>query len=231
MKRVAIIGDSNAMPREGAVYEHTWPYKLKQRFTDLEFLDFSRRASTSRRLVEEGGGYAGVKPGADLLEHYMPNMAIIQLGIVDCAPRLLNPNGIAFKVINNTGSKLKSIIYRELKKILKRDPSKVYVDIKDFSANFNSYLQRAQLISCKVIILLIAEPAHRFIVKNPPIKRNIAIYNQEIVRLSYLYDNCIVIKPFEVDDVENCLLDEFHYNWKGHAFVAERIGKVLNAIQ
>ena len=81
------------MPRPGVDYEDTWVYKLIEALPEFEFIDKTKRASTSERLVTEGGD--NINPyGADLLEHYMPDIVVMQIGIVDCAPRYIKRGGL-----------------------------------------------------------------------------------------------------------------------------------------
>lgn len=48
---------------------------------------FFRRGLTTDVLNTLGGGDIFTY-GSDCLEHFMPDIVILQLGIVDCAPRL-----------------------------------------------------------------------------------------------------------------------------------------------
>tara|TARA_B110001452_G_scaffold119986_1_gene99552 strand:+ start:11406 stop:11687 length:282 start_codon:yes stop_codon:yes gene_type:complete len=90
--RVLCIGDSTSLPGRSNKYEDTWIFKLKKRYTNWDFITFFKRALTTNVLIEMGGGDENYPnpEGADCLEHYLPDKVIIQLGIVDCAPRLLN---------------------------------------------------------------------------------------------------------------------------------------------
>ena len=76
--KILCIGDSLTLPRNGVNYEDTWFYLIKQNFLNFEFISSFKRAITSNILNEH-----------DSLELYSPDYAIIQLGIVDCAPRLI----------------------------------------------------------------------------------------------------------------------------------------------
>lgn len=92
-KKVLCIGDSLALPGHLNKYEDTWFYNLKQNFPDYDFISFFKRQLTTDVLVKMGGGKEGVDKmpnGADCLEFYKPDIVVLQLGIVDCAPRLLN---------------------------------------------------------------------------------------------------------------------------------------------
>jgi acyl-CoA thioesterase-1 len=100
--KVLCIGDSLALPGHHNKYEDTWFYKLKKEFPGHDFISFFKRQLTTEILVTIGGGekIEGAFPtGADCLEHYMPEIVIIQLGIVDCAPRLINEKSFLWKIV------------------------------------------------------------------------------------------------------------------------------------
>lgn len=90
-KIVVCVGDSTSLPGHTNTFEDTWFYKLSESFDNLRFVSIFRRAITTDILVTEGGGdkVDNLPKGADCLEFYNPNIVVLQLGIVDCAPRLL----------------------------------------------------------------------------------------------------------------------------------------------
>jgi len=89
--KVLCIGDSLCLPGHLNKYEGTWFCKIKEQFPELDFISFFKRQLTTDILVSMGGGESGVDKwlkGADCLEAYLPDVIKLQLGIVDCAPRL-----------------------------------------------------------------------------------------------------------------------------------------------
>lgn len=114
-KKVLCIGDSLSLPGHLNSYEDTWFYLLKKGFPDLDFISYFKRQLSTNVLVSMGGGENGMDKwpkGADCLEAYMPEIVILQLGIVDCAPRLLhNFDKIILKLIplNHTSNYIKLI--------------------------------------------------------------------------------------------------------------------------
>lgn len=72
--KVIVITDSMSMPRDNIRYEDTWYYKLKHKLKSYKFIDKEHRGSMSNRLVNEGGGFANILPGSDLLEFYKPDI-------------------------------------------------------------------------------------------------------------------------------------------------------------
>jgi hypothetical protein len=96
--KILLIKDSMAMPRSEVLYEDTWPYLLACDYPNLHIIDKSCRASTTNRLVEEEG-IKGISKGGDLLEFYMPDIVITQIGITDCTPRYFDRNKLFTKIL------------------------------------------------------------------------------------------------------------------------------------
>ena len=120
-KKLIAVGDSLALPGHLNNYEDTWFYRLKKDLKDYDCIPIFRRGITSEILVSEGGGGVDNLPmGADCLEFYKPDIVILQLGIVDCAPRLFKRDGIENKIINRIPYKLKDRYIKIVKKLRTR---------------------------------------------------------------------------------------------------------------
>ncbi len=88
MKTIAIITDSLAMPRvegdEKIYIQQTWPKQLAQKLgNDYVFAEFKERArdTDSLNLVQVFN---------ESIVNVRPDLLIIQIGIVDCAPRIIS---------------------------------------------------------------------------------------------------------------------------------------------
>ncbi len=119
--KILCIGDSLALPGHDNNFEDTWFYKLQISFRHIFFISFFKRSVTTEILVTEGGG--DIKQpikGADCLEFYMPDIVILQLGMVDCAPRLLKRSSLFNKLLQKMSSNIQSVIFKGIKTIKKR---------------------------------------------------------------------------------------------------------------
>lgn len=223
-KRVLIVADSMAMPRVGVAYEDTWIRKLTDAFPEYEFIDKSRRASTTERLVTEGGGGSNPK-GADILEHYIPDIVIMQIGIVDCAPRYVKKGSFEYIMLHRImpmGIRMRYIAF--VKKNRTRDPRKAYVLPNRFRSNLANYFQRARAINTKVIVILIASVSGHFVDKSPNIIKNITIYNDIYRNLSKEFENVDSVQPFDnTIDLEDITTDGYHTNSKGHDIIFQKL--------
>ena len=222
-KRVLIITDSVGMPRPEVGYEHTWIYRLKQKFPGYDIMDRSARGSTSHRLVTEGGG------GVDLLETYMPDIVIMQLGITECAPRLFRKQGPEFFVMNrimNNDMRARYISFIKKKRV--RDPRLTDVSPEIFRQNIRNYFSRAEESGSQVIVLLIARPGELVLGKSPHIKENIDLYNRIFSEEAVPFDNVMLVEPFgEDDDLDRLFLDELHLTPEGYGIIYDRLVPLL----
>lgn len=206
------------MPRFMVNYKKTWPYLLQKYFNNDHFIDKCTRASTSERLVNEGGGDRGVEPGADLLEFYKPNLVIIQLGITDCAPRIISKKSILNKFLKVLPLKFRIKFIKKLKYFIGRSPKKADVSIHEFKKYFNNYISRAKLINSDVFIILIAKPKKSLALKNPKIVDAISNYNNVLINFSKKHKNVSIIDPTHgsFNSLDDIFLDDFHLNELGH---------------
>lgn len=137
--KVLCIGDSLALPGHLNRYEDTWFYKLKQVFPTIDFISFFKRQLTTEALVTMGGGRDGIDnwpKGADCLEAFMPDIVILQLGIVDCVPRLLNK--YERKIVSILPVGLKSPFIKLVKKYKKRSTKNTTVPLQNFKNNLDN---------------------------------------------------------------------------------------------
>lgn len=230
-KRILIIGDSLAMPRPGVSYEDTWVYKLIKAFPEFDLIDKTRRASTSERLVTEGGGNNNPY-GADLLEHYMPDVVIMHLGIVDCAPRYIKKGSLENIILNRIMPKNVQTRYVEyVKKNRVRDPRKAYVLPDRFRSNLTNYFQRAETHNAKIIAIMILPVTNVFVNKSPYINQSIEDYNDIYRDLSKDFKNVDVVRSFDNSiNLEDITIDGYHVNLKGHDIIFQKLIYQISAI-
>lgn len=219
-----IIADSLAMPRPGVAYENTWIYRLIKAFPDCEFVDRSRRASTTDRLISEGGGDGNPK-GADLLEAYVPDLVILQLGIVDCAPRYFKQNGLENALLHRLLPAALRMRYVTLvKRTRTRDPRRAHVSLERFASNLTDYFHRAQALNTRVLALLIGPVTERVSRQSPLIGLSIKNYNEVYQRLAEAFDNVFLIQPLCPEDaLDELTSDGYHVNMQGHDIVYQQI--------
>ncbi|MEO6176091.1 MAG: SGNH/GDSL hydrolase family protein [Flavobacterium circumlabens] len=226
--KIICVGDSTSLPGHNNHYEDTWFYKLKKDFPAFDCISYFRRSITTEILVTEGGGISREFPtGADCLEFYDPGIVIVQLGIVDCAPRLLNK--IDKVILTFLPSNFKNSYIKLLKKIKKRKATNTEVKLDKFQANLKLFLERCILNEVEIVVLIaIPFPDERMVKKNPNIILNVELYNKILTGFSETYHFVKVIYPLDSRNFsENIFEDGYHPNPLGNEIVFQNIKDVI----
>lgn len=230
-ERILIIGSSMALPRLEVPFENTWPYKLQNYFqNDYFFIDRCKRASSTNRLKNEGSGHGDKIKGSDLLEYYEPKIVITQIGIVDCAPRLIKRFSLIVKLVNISPKFIKNTFYSILKNYRNRKVKYADLTRDEFKANWENYIQRAASIKTEIICVLISEPSSIVKEKSPEIKKAIDIYNSILIELSIRYVNFTIVEAYSQSQIDLISLDEFHVNEEGHDILFNKIKNLIQII-
>lgn len=205
-KKILCIGSSIDLPRKGVLYSDTWISLLRVAYLgkDIEVVNRSLWAQTSKILVEP-----------QQLEFIKPDITIINLGIVDSAPR---------KIFE------KYLLHRGIEKLLfkytlwfifpYRLKGAAFVSIKDFEYNLKNYFDRFYRCAGKngiIIVCKIGIPNYTMILKNKKIKENVTAYNKCLEPLCSKYDYVKLIDPlYDATNKNLYLPDGYHINVIGH---------------
>ena len=181
-------------------------------------------------LVSMGGGECSIDiwpKGADCLEAYLPNIVIIQLGIVDCAPKLLGK--FDRFLLNLIPSVFKNSYINGVKKLRTRDINNIIVSLSRFKSNWTNYIERARRIKVKVIIIGIPIPDNLMVEKNKNIILNVDKYNQIYSQLSSVYNHVSVIYPLiPTDHINKIYEDGYHPNHMGHKLIYKNLVNIVD---
>ncbi len=222
-KKIIIITDSVSMPRPGIPYEDTWVYMIKKEFPEHDFIDRTGRGSTSTRLVTEGYG------GADLLETYMPDIVVLQIGMAECAPRLFDKKGLEFRIVSSllpVGMRRRYIAL--VKKHRDRDPRVTDVTPEQFRKNITSYFERARYIPARVIVIPILPPTREFLSKSPRALENVDRYNQIFHDTARIFPHVEIVDPFRNGiDINDISVDEFHVGARGSKIIFKALKPLI----
>lgn len=207
MKIVLCNGDSLGMPRENVLFEDTWFFRLsnslpKEKFC---FINNFRRANTTNALASK-----------DFLENYNPNIVIIQLGIVDCAPRIYNTNSLLIKIINRLPTYFKDFFWFISKKYKKRSQENAEVSLHKFKENIENFVQRCKITGIdKCIFIKIQIPGQAMVKKNPEIINSITLYNEVFDQVAVKYSFVKVLNPLFEGNQNWYVEDGYHVNKNG----------------
>lgn len=209
MNRIVVLGDSLAMPRYEVPLEKTYPYLLSKELKDSEVIVRNKRANTSKNQVRE-------QNILDDIVFLKPNIVIIHLGIVDCAPRLFNQKEqwilSKLKWINKYIIKF----FSKNRYFFTKVNQKVYVSKKDFYKYTSKLIQELKKNDVeKILILNICDTNLENKKKSYGFQQNIQEYNEVLNSLSeeknvYLLDINSMIQ-------KNMLLEDgIHISTEGH---------------
>lgn len=218
--KVLCVGDSMGMPRPGVVYEDTWFYKLQREYPQYVFIDKFKRNLISREYLHD-----------DYSRHYCPDIVIMQGGICDCSPRIINENGFLWKGILVVVKKLRieDLFWKSIKCLLKRNNEKrVWNSYENFQNEIKLYVNTLlQSGVSKIILIAICTPSIKVQERSPLMKKNIEKYNSVYKLLSEEYkDKVVFINPLNIPD-DTRYVDGYHCNAEGHQIVYEALKNYL----
>lgn len=221
--RIVIIGDSIVMPRleNDVAYELTYAYRLKQLLPDCEVISRARRSNDTQKQTCRQAIY-------DDIEVFLPNIVILQLGIVDCAPRLFGKlQSLALNVLPNILSSRIIRLCSKYRYILTKRFPKVYVPYPAFKKNLNTLFIQLEKQKCIVVCVSIASTSEENRKKSYNFDENIRKYNRVLKNYCSNY-NAHYLDFYSATRTENFLLDDgIHINIKGHEFLSKEISQII----
>ena len=211
MKRLLVISDSVALPREKpeeSFYENTYPFILSKYY---QVFQCSIGGATINELVDQAHYY----------KQYKPDIVILQSGIVDCSPRAYTKNeewfwGLCFftKAIRKLLSM--TITTRRLRRIRK----KVWTKETKYKEECNRYISLFPGSQCFVLSIIVS-PACESV--NPGMFYNVGKYNRILKEI--FKENYINLEKMPISGI---MSDYHHLNSEGHLYVADKIMNVLS---
>ncbi len=206
---ILFLTDSLSLPRDGKIekvkYEDTYPFLLKKKFAEHDFIFLGIGGATITDLHRQSSYYKGVNP----------DLVFIQCGIVDCAPRPFRK--LETKIIN----KLKlRFLFKPVVKYLVKHRNYKYTKPNTFNTLL-SKMKNDFFFNAKVYGIGILPASEQYEQKLKGITKSIKTYNLIIA------DNLIYID--NIDFPEDGVLSDFHHlNKKGHKFIFKKLEKIRN---
>lgn len=218
LKKIVILGDSLSLPREEILVEDTYPYLINEFLKDRYVL-FNRsiRANDTRLQVENFYN--------DVIL-FDPDIIIIHLGIVDCAPRLFYRKERAFFSKVNKLFPIVALMSRYRYFFTKIFP-KVYVSIRDFEKNYHYMLEEIHKLGKKAIVIGIANTNKRNKKISYGFEKNINCYNEVLKKVCEKFNNVSYIDMYNYDPEKILLKDGIHLNKEGSKILAENLLKII----
>ena len=217
MKKLLVMTASTSLPRDNpqkVTYEESWPYLVEQGIKqqhDYLLFQGSMGGATSWDLYNR----------AAYLKMFLPDVVIVQVGIVDAAPRaftqkeltVLNYFWVTRKLLWIMPSKWKAKI-RKIRQKSNLKPEEYRTNLKNINAFFRP---GTQIYAISTIV-----PNNHYEQLNPGIRNKVLQYNrimQEVYGKNYI----------DISDIpDDCLMTDFqHPSLKGHQWLANRIMKIV----
>lgn len=214
-QRIVILGDSLGMPRPEVKLEETYPYILQENVSELLVYAKHRRANDTELQSND-------LMIQDDIQYVNPDILIIHLGIVDCAPRLFSKreqNALRyFKKINKYIIAFMSNRRYFFTKLF----PKVYVDIKSYEKNMRRLILSGKQSAKRVIVINIADTSAENKKRSYHFEGNIKDYNGILSNL--VKENGIeLLNMYEISDESLLLEDGIHLNVDGNKALACRL--------
>lgn len=220
-----IQGDSLSLPRQSVGYLETWPGLLQQNLNEFCVVSIARSEKTTDDFSSDLEEHHKRE-----LEYYNPQILVVQIGIVDCAPRYFRKwekailDLIPIDIVS-------SGLFFVGKHLRDRSAKRAYVKQSQFKLNLQSYCRRVEQTDVNQIFLTkILQPTQELLENNPQIEWCITEYNSIIDEVACEFDIVETIRPLDNDPAteqelaaEHTLADGYHLNSDGHRRLFERL--------
>jgi lysophospholipase L1-like esterase len=223
--KIAILADSLALPREDVggdeLLEVTYPFlldqSLRRKFGAAAPIIFER--GMRRRTIE----YV-LDDWNELVELRKPQMVVVHVGIVDCAPRVFLRREASF-VANIRVAWLRDRIFKfthDNRRKIVQFRRKVYVPLPRFERLVQQVVEKARATEVKSLVFInIIRPPDAVEERSPGFQRNVIAYNQVLEEqtkhdfVSLIDLNRLVNDALTVDGI--------HLNERGHILLAQKL--------
>jgi lysophospholipase L1-like esterase len=224
MRRVLVVGDSLSLTRHesGLAYEQIYPVRLQRELPDDIVINGSLRGNSSETVAAEGYLTEYVRP-------LRPDTVVIQLGIVDCTPRLFSRGEkLALSAMNHTpGLRVVSrgiiSLASRHRRTLTRWRQRCQVRPDDFDRYLRAFADEARRCndSCRFVVVNIPCPTGVFLESNYRVEALVQQYNGLLEGLVRDFRGSLVdLYGFTRSSPGVLLADGYHLNAQAHDFLA-----------
>jgi acyl-CoA thioesterase I len=223
-QRIVLLGDSLGMPTgsEEIEYEDTYPYLLKIDLKHFEIISRHRRTNDTSKQLSSQRIF-------DDIEMLKPDVLVVHLGIVDCAPRVFS------RFQNAIFSMLPVIVVRNILRIIShfrynitKLNNKTYVKKDKFKINIEKFIDISNEMGMQLLFIEILMTSQKNDNRSYNFKNNIIEYNK-IIEAASSSGNVGLVK---YDTKDFLLKDGIHINKEGNKFLAHKISeKIANLVK
>ena len=235
--KISILADSLALPREDVAkdrpFEVTYPYLLDQ--------SFRRRFGANAPLVMERGmrrrtiEYV-LDEWTEQVELKSPEVVIVHVGVVDCAPRVFLRREHAFVArikLRFLRERILKFAHDHRRAIILKRP-RVYVPLPRFEKHVIEVVQRAQRDKVRLLVFInIISPPDSVEERSPGFQSNVDRYNQVLAQQAKHPHVALV-------DLNGLLhreggsagltVDGVHLTERGHMLIAQQLDELVTPL-
>jgi hypothetical protein len=207
--KILILTDSLGLPRstpEQCDFEHTWPQLLGNIYQQIHQVSIG--AATSQVLLKQ----------VTYQKAFRPDIVILQVGIVDCAPRFMSRKELDFTyALGNLGRSIRFLFNR---KWVKKHRRISYINETEFNAN----IQEMQfMFDCPIMAIGILPASDAYENILPGVTEKVNLYNN-ILANNFKY----FVDTKEIIGYNGIMTDHHHLNKDGHLYILEKIQILLD---
>jgi acyl-CoA thioesterase I len=241
--KISILADSLALPRckewynekSDVPYEHTYPYTLDRSLKEIygeRSPIIMERGMRARTIVDVGSDWW------EMVQLRSPEVVIVHVGVVDCAPRLLlqKEHDFVDKIRPiKLRDKILDVLSKNRRKLITLFPNRVYVPFATFEERVHELVRLAETDGVKRLILVnIIKPTEALEFRSPGFRKNVDLYN------SCLYKSSVGKASVSFVDLDKIIADHggaevlttdgIHINSQGHALLADRLETLIKDV-
>lgn len=215
--RVIIMTDSLGLPRnkpENVDYEDSYIDRLRDKYKDIKFITFSMGGATLSVINQQYINY---------FQPINPDLVILHVGIVDCAPRALK--GWESTVINSNPltQKLYNLLFKKHTAAIRKMRKLTYTPLHQFESMARG-LNR--LLPSKLLWIGIIPATDSYEAHLPGIGNNINAYNGKLK--SIFSGQFLDMSQFPENGI---MTDHHHINVLGHEYIFNRISEYIDEVK
>lgn len=224
-KRIILIGDSLLMPRprQDLTYEDTYGYLVFKALKDHEVIIKGKYSNDTSVQSKPNALKAEI-------EYLNPDIVFIQLGIVDCAPRLFSKiEKYALKILPSFLRQGIINFFSKRRRFFTKMFPKVYVKKESFEKNMRKILETIKICGATPVIINIAKTSEENESRSFNYDNNTIEYNKTLFKLSKEYGGQLIDFYNIIKTEPSCQLsDGVHLSKEGNHKLADEIISCIN---
>lgn len=208
--KILLLTDSLGLPRnkpEICAFEDTWPFLLKNTFPSTHQVSIG--AATSQVLLRQ----------ITYQKAFNPDLVVLQVGIVDCAPRFMSRKELDFSyALGNLGKGIRFILNRRWIKQLRKISYLKEIEFKHNIVNIKN------AFDCPIIAIGILPATNEYEMILPGVTNKIISFNR-ILQQEFVH----FIDTDKIIEINGTMSDHHHLNKYGHIYIFHKLKKFIKS--